>query len=175
VTVDAVDPNVTCPANMTEVVNQGELFTIPDYTPMATATDNCNSSPTLTQDPAAGTQVGAGVTVITVSATDGAGNTGQCTFELEVVEVLANIDNQLSGAIQLYPNPTQGELNLVNNSQERLSSVRITDVNGRVVQTADISNSGTITTLSVENLSTGMYFVQIEAESATVVKRIVKQ
>ncbi|MCW5519765.1 M36 family metallopeptidase [Aureitalea sp. L0-47] len=175
VTVDAVDPNVTCPPNMSETVNQGELFTIPDYTPMATATDNCNSSPTLTQDPAAGTQVGAGVTVITVSATDGAGNTGICTFELEVVEILSNIDNQLAGAIQLYPNPAQSELNLVNNSQERLSSVRITDVNGRVVQTAELNNSGTITTLSVENLSTGMYFVQIEAESATVVKRIVKQ
>ena len=175
VTVDDIDPSVTCPANMTEVVNQGELFTIPNYTPMATATDNCNTSPVLTQDPVAGTQVGPGVTTITVTATDGAGNSGDCTFELEVVEVLANIDNQLSNAIQLYPNPAQSELNLVNNSQERLASVTITDVNGRIVQTVDLNNSGTTTTLSVENLSTGMYFVQIEAESTTVVKRIVKQ
>ncbi len=175
VTVDAIDPTVTCPADMTEVINQGAQFTIPDYTPMATATDNCNSSPVLTQSPAAGTQVGAGITTITILATDGAGNTGDCTFELEVIEVLANIDNQLSNAIQLYPNPAQSELHLVNNSQQRLNMVTISDVNGRIVQTVNMANSGTSTTISVDSLSTGMYFVQIEAESATIVKRIVKQ
>jgi extracellular elastinolytic metalloproteinase len=174
VTVDNVDPAVTCPANMTEIVNQGELFTVPDYTPMATATDNCTGTPVLTQDPAAGTQIGAGITTITIEATDAAGNNGLCSFDLEVVEVLGRLDNDLFNNIVLYPNPTQGELSLVNNSTETLVSATITDVNGRIIQKVDLSNAGTTTPLTVELLSTGMYFVQIQTTNATIVKQVVK-
>lgn len=175
VTVDAVAPTVTCPANSTEVVNQGELFTLPDYTPMATASDNCTGSPVLTQDPAAGTQVGPGITTITIEATDAAGNAADCTFEVEVVEVLGNSDNELFDGILLYPNPVQEELNLVNNTREILISARISDVNGRTIQTIDLNSSGNTTVISMESLATGMYFVQIQSTNATVVKRVVKQ
>lgn len=175
VTVDAIDPEVTCPADMTETVNSGELFTIPDYTPMATATDNCTAAPVLTQDPAAGTQVGAGITTITIEAEDAAGNSDSCTFELEVVEILGNSDNDLFSNIILYPNPTRGELTLVNNSSENLVSATITDVNGRTIQTLDLNNSGTTKSFSIVNLSTGMYFVQIQTTNANIVKRVVKQ
>ncbi len=174
VTVDAIDPVVTCPANMTEVVNQGELFTIPDYTTLATATDNCTGIPVLTQDPTAGTQIGVGITTITIEATDAAGNSADCTFDIEVVEVLGNLDNNLFNNIILYPNPTQGDLTLVNNSSETLVSATITDVNGRIIQTLDLSDAGTTTSFSVEILSTGMYFVQIQTANATIVKQVVK-
>ena len=39
VTIDSIDPEITCPEDITEIVNVGELFTIPDYTVSATVTD----------------------------------------------------------------------------------------------------------------------------------------
>lgn len=174
-TLDSIDPVVTCPADVTETVNQGDVFTIPDYTASAVATDNCTTSPVLTQDPIAGTTVGAGVTVITITATDEAGNAVDCTFNLTVEEILGVEDNALSNLIALYPNPTQGNLSLVNNSSVELTNAVITDVNGRIIQTIEINNSGTTTDFSVAQLATGVYFVRINAVNSSVVKRIVRQ
>lgn len=176
VTVDAEDPSVTCPANTTENTPVGVPFTLPDYTPLASATDNCTgTAPVLTQSPASGTQVGPGVTVITITATDAAGNASDCTFEVDVVEILGVNDNVLSNQIQLYPNPTQGDLILINSGTELLVKATIIDVNGRIIETFDLRNAGAETSMSVESLSTGMYFVQIESESTSIVKQIVKQ
>lgn len=174
VTVDAEAPVLTCPADTVETTPSGTPFTLPDYTPLATATDNCTASPVLTQSPTAGTQVGPGITVVTITAVDAAGNDASCTFEVEVVEVLGNKDNLLSG-ITLYPNPAQTELTIVNTSSEQLVLATIIDVNGRVIQSFDLDTTGTTTVISVESLSTGMYFVQLESVTTSLIKRIVKQ
>ena len=175
VTVDAEDPTVTCPADMTETTPVGVPFTLPDYTGMASATDNCTGSPILTQSPVAGTDVGPGITIVTITATDAAGNDADCTFEVEVVEILGNDDNSLSNSIELYPNPTQGDLTLVNTSAEQLVMATVIDVNGRIIQTFDLQDMNESTELSIESLSAGLYFVQIESQSSSIVKRIVKQ
>lgn len=173
--IDSIDPTITCPPDETVTVNPGEQFTIPDYTALATAADNCTTSPIITQDPVAGTMVGVGVTVITMTATDEAGNDATCTFEVTVDEVLGVGDSELSNYIVLYPNPTQGSLTLVNRTTTELLSAVITDVNGRIIKTVDLSNSGMNTEFSVDALATGMYFVQINTASTSIVKRIVKQ
>lgn len=174
VTEDSIAPTISCPADITESVNAGEDFTIPDYTGSATATDNCNVS-SLTQDPVAGTTVGLGDTIITITATDEAGNSEDCSFTLTVDEILGLNSNDFGSTISLYPNPTEGELILVNNSNQNLRMLTISDVNGRIIQTLDLSRSGVNTPLSVDQLATGMYFVRIESESATAVKRIIKR
>ncbi|WP_370453786.1 hypothetical protein, partial [Reichenbachiella sp. MSK19-1] len=51
-----------------------------DYTTLATAADNCGTA-TVSQFPAVGTVVTASQ-VITLTATDGAGNTETCTFNV---------------------------------------------------------------------------------------------
>jgi extracellular elastinolytic metalloproteinase len=173
--VDNEDPTLTCPADLTVEVNEGELFTLPDYTGDAVATDNCTTSPSLTQDPAAGTDVGVGTTVITITAEDDSGNTVSCTFTVTVNLILGLDDNALSTQIILFPNPTQGILTLVNNSNEVLTSITITDVNGRTIETIDLQNAGTNTNFSIEPLAQGMYFVRIDTESSMTVKQIVKQ
>ncbi len=79
---DAQPPAITCP------VDQQLAFgaTVPDYTGMATVTDNCDLSPVVTQSPAVGTAFTNGMT-ITLTATDASGNPGVCTF---VVNQLAD-------------------------------------------------------------------------------------
>ncbi|MCF6361558.1 MAG: HYR domain-containing protein, partial [Cyclobacteriaceae bacterium] len=72
---DTEDPVINCPANQSLALGA----TIPDYTGLATATDNCDTSPTITQLPVAGTAFVDGMT-ITLTATDGTGNSSNCTF-----------------------------------------------------------------------------------------------
>jgi hypothetical protein len=52
-----------------------------NYTSLATTADNCDATVTVTQSPAAGTVI-TGTTVITLTATDDAGNTSTCTFNV---------------------------------------------------------------------------------------------
>ena len=58
---------------------------VPNLTGQVTANDNCGSV-TVTQSPAAGTVIGLGVTTVTLTATDGAGNTATCTANLTIVD-----------------------------------------------------------------------------------------
>ncbi len=174
VTLEDIDPEITCPADVTETVNQGTLFTIPDYSSSTTATDNCTASPVITQDPIPGTQVGAGTTVITMTAVDEAGNDATCTFNLTVDEILGLEDPEFYNNIFLYPNPTEGLVTLVNKTTELLLSATIVDVNGKVIQLIEFTNSGLETSLSLEKYATGLYFIRIQSENTSIVKRILK-
>ena len=147
---------------------------MPDYTGDASATDNC-PDPVITQDPAAGTMVGPGVTTMTMTATDSAGNEDTCTFTVTVDEILGVGDNDFSNNILLYPNPTTGTLTLLNKTTTQLNNAVITDVKGRIIKTIDLTTAGIETNFSLESLATGMYFVKINAENNSIVKRIVKQ
>jgi gliding motility-associated-like protein len=88
---DITAPVITCPANSNVVVNGSCSFTIPNYTSSVTVTDNCASSPVVTQSPAAGTVLtGAGTSqVITLTANDGNGNTSSCNFTITLTDNIA--------------------------------------------------------------------------------------
>ncbi|MGB1317408.1 MAG: proprotein convertase P-domain-containing protein, partial [Flavobacteriales bacterium] len=81
---DSVNPTITCPANATVNVNGSCQISLADYTGSATVNDNCDSSPAVTQSPAAATLLsGSGTTqTITLTATDASTNSANCTFEL---------------------------------------------------------------------------------------------
>lgn len=85
---DVTPPTITCPANQAGTVNASCQFALLNYTGMAVAADNCGA-PTVTQSPAAGTNVGVGTTVVTLTATDAAGLTATCTFNVVVTDVTA--------------------------------------------------------------------------------------
>ncbi|WP_206604248.1 HYR domain-containing protein [Aquimarina sediminis] len=73
--IDTERPVITCPAN--QILASGNV--LPDYTTLATATDNCDAAPVITQNPIAGSAYTPGMT-ITLTATDAKGNTNNCTF-----------------------------------------------------------------------------------------------
>lgn len=175
VTAETVNPDITCPANVVVQVPSGTQYTLPDYTGAATATDNCSPAPVITQNPVAGTMVGAGVTTMTMTAKDAAGNEDSCTFTVTVDEVIGVGENEFYNNILLYPNPTSGQITLMNKTTVQLENIIITDVKGRTIKTIDLTGAGEETNISLDNLATGMYFVKINAENASVVKRIVKQ
>lgn len=173
--VDNIDPELTCPADLVVTVDAGELYTIPDYTGDATATDNCTASPAISQDPIAGTEVGVGVTVITITAIDDSGNEATCTFDLTVDELLGVNDSEFNNSIQLLPNPTSGVIRLINNGSEELVKATIIDVNGRIIQVKNLTNSTSETLISLEAYASGMYFVKVEGATHTLIKRVIRE
>ncbi len=86
--VDNLAPSLTCPGDRSEPVDGSMNFTLPDYTLLATTTDNCSSAPAITQDPLPGAIINGVGTIqrITIWANDGNGNTSQCTFNVTLVE-----------------------------------------------------------------------------------------
>lgn len=89
---DTVPPTLTCPPDFTVNVPVGTAglcrVPVPDLRPEVEISDDCGlpEKLVLTQDPAPGTLVGAGVHSITVSATDVAGNVGSCQTRMTVID-----------------------------------------------------------------------------------------
>lgn len=79
---DTEDPMITCPADIMVNNDPGMCAAIVDF--MATATDNCSAVVTYSQDPL--TSFPVGTTTVTATATDPAGNTATCTFDVTVTD-----------------------------------------------------------------------------------------
>jgi gliding motility-associated-like protein len=89
---DDTDPQfTTCPANFDVAVGAGCSYSVQNYTGLAAASDNCDTNITITQSPAAGTLLsGVGTTqLITLTATDDAGNSDVCTFTITLIDITA--------------------------------------------------------------------------------------
>jgi HYR domain-containing protein len=93
VSQDTEPPVLVCPEAMTRpiriLVCDNLRNKVGDFTTIPTVTDNCPNPLVLAQDPPAETVIGLGTTPITVTATDLAGNVGQCTTELTLVDPVA--------------------------------------------------------------------------------------
>ena len=83
--IETTNPTITCPEDQEESVDASCNFTLPNYTSLATAADNCTEV-TVSQVPAPGTVVGLGSTTIVLTVTDGASNTATCNFDVLVVD-----------------------------------------------------------------------------------------
>ncbi|MER3374685.1 MAG: cadherin-like domain-containing protein [Allomuricauda sp.] len=88
--VDATAPTLTAVEDTEEDLDASCNFTLPDYTGLTTATDNCGTA-SVTQSPIAGTVISGHGTVqtITLTADDGNGNTDSTTFDVTLVDVTA--------------------------------------------------------------------------------------
>ncbi|MBI5914487.1 MAG: HYR domain-containing protein [Bacteroidetes bacterium] len=85
---DTIAPVITCPVAQTLPANASCQATLPSYTGLATATDDCTATPdiVITQIPAAGTVI-SDTTQIMLIAEDEAGLKDTCTFQVNLVDV----------------------------------------------------------------------------------------
>jgi len=85
---DVTKPNLTCPPNVT--LNASASCNAPNgaYSPTALS-DNCTANPTLLQSPASNVLISGhnAVSTVTLTATDGAGNTQSCTLTVTLKDV----------------------------------------------------------------------------------------
>lgn len=87
--VDQTPPIISCPGDQTISVNASCQKNLPDYTTSVSVSDNCTSGTIIAieQSPLPG-EVGAN-TLVTISATDEAGNTSTCTFLVTFIDDIA--------------------------------------------------------------------------------------
>ncbi|NPD48213.1 S-layer family protein, partial [Lentimicrobium sp. S6] len=85
--VDNTTPVITvCASTPNDLIgNSSNQAIMTDLTTLVTAIDNCTGSPIITQSPASGATLGLGVTIITLTATDGSGNSATCTVNQTVI------------------------------------------------------------------------------------------
>lgn len=85
---ESVPPTITCPAGQT--INNGTTCNaiLPDLTGLATVSDNCSGFVTVTQIPFPNVALSSGVNVITLTATDAAGNSTTCTTTFSIFETV---------------------------------------------------------------------------------------
>jgi len=83
-----------------------------------------------------------------------------------------NGKNQTSTFIQLFPNPFHHVLTIKCEGND-IDKVELFDVLGRRVRHIDINNKGLIK-LDVRDLSTGIYFIKVEAGEKSLIKKIIK-
>jgi len=83
---DTQDPVLTCPGADIQVVNDpGTCGAVVNLAGSATATDNCPGV-TVSYEPASGSTFPVGTTAVTATATDAAGNTATCGFNVVVTD-----------------------------------------------------------------------------------------
>jgi len=86
---------------------------------------------------------------------------------------IKNVNKESS--ISIYPNPTNGNISIVNNNANKIKAIRIYDCVGKLQ--FDKSASESELSIDLSHLSNGMYFVNIESmdEKITIEKLIIKK
>jgi len=110
---------------------------------------------------------GAGTFTITYEYTDGtSGCTGSATADI-TVDDCANIEELMNDGVVIYPNPATDVLTVA--SEGNVTGLQIVDLSG--VQVANANEN----TISVANLASGMYVVNITTEAGLVTRTFVKK
>jgi hypothetical protein len=79
----------------------------------------------------------------------------------------------VANAINIYPNPASDVLNIQNNSNETIAAIEIYTINGAKVK--EHKGNESITTISVTDLQTGVYFVKVTTNNGTSNYKFIKK
>jgi uncharacterized lipoprotein YddW (UPF0748 family) len=144
-TTDNLPPVVVCPAGQELELNASCNVTLPDYRSMAMADGvaaHLNTALVVTQSPAAGTVInGTGNTTVTITATDRAGNSGNCSFQVERKDAIAPV---ISGA-----SVNLSQLLVPNHKMKTIIvSYNANDNCGYVISSLSVSSNEPVTGLS---------------------------
>jgi subtilisin family serine protease len=84
------------------------------------------------------------------------------------------IENELSNKVNIYPNPTTGELKITTSDiRNPISDITIFDVSGRIQKAENrISNIEVI--LDISHLNSGLYFIKVKTDAGEIIKKVVK-
>jgi len=82
------------------------------------------------------------------------------------------VDDVLATQITVYPNPTQNVLAIENSSNINITTIKVYDIQGRLV----LQKNNPSSLLNISHLDNGLLFVQLETENGqNIVKKIIKQ
>jgi len=101
---------------------------------------------------------------------------GKVNAYQSVIDVLGvvGVNENTVDRINVWPNPTSSELNILLNQRSGNVRLIVVDITGRVVH-KESYNSTEVISLSTAEWSTGVYVIQIEQDQQVSVARVVKQ
>jgi hypothetical protein len=90
-----------------------------------------------------------------------------------VVTGTLGVKDVLASSFRTFPNPVNNVITISNDQNILLTDVRVTDVNGRTIKTINANNTAELQ-INLSDLTSGVYFLNINSDSGNAVKRIVK-
>ena len=99
---------------------------------------------------------------------------GNMELVANFMETNVGIETAEIDGINIYPNPTDGQL-IIENGQLRIENVEIFDIYGRNLSSHHLITSSPHHQIDISHLSAGTYFIRIQTENGVVMKRVVKQ
>jgi len=170
---DETQPILVCPLDIEDTIEVGNAYLVPNYIPSVEVSDNCSGEIIITQEPDSFTELSEGSHRITFTATDEAGNSSECFFMLNLKSIGDESFDFLT-TVLLYPVPSSDEVIIYNPTKERILSVYIRDVNGRLISFLTPGSKDLRIPLAIDQFSTGNYFITIVGEGDTIVRRMTK-
>ncbi|MEP0390088.1 MAG: T9SS type A sorting domain-containing protein, partial [Dokdonia sp.] len=76
-------------------------------------------------------------------------------------------------SVTLYPNPATNQVTLSYQGAQQLQQVIITNVNGKHIKTISLANFNNSQSIQTSELAKGMYFMQIQSNSETIVQKLI--
>lgn len=113
-------------------------------------------------------------TSYTVTGTNAIGCVGTTTISqaTSLCTGINSIDNVLAAAIFAYPNPTNGFVQITIPQELFGNTIVLTNTFGQVIETRIIDN--TIIDYDLQNLATGIYFIQVKTSNGMITKKVIK-
>ena len=93
--------------------------------------------------------------------------------DFKVTSANLKVDEFFSSKFSTYPNPANNSITISNNDNILLTSIVITDMNGRNVKEVKVNNVSE-TEINISDLTSGMYFMNIDSDNGKAVKKIIK-
>ncbi len=104
-------------------------------------------------------------------------NATNCTRTLNTVTVTLNvvtgIDEQLAKTLRIYPNPSNGTVQIEFGATQERITITVMDALGRLTQTEMIPFGASSHNLNLLNYASGMYTVQIKTEKGIVIRKLI--
>ncbi len=100
--------------------------------------------------------------------------TAAATLRLDTINVSSVLGTNefASSNFSVYPNPSNGIINIANDINATVSAIEILDLNGRVVKSQALLTNGN--QISINELSAGVYMLKLATSQGVVSKKIVK-
>ncbi|MEM9983949.1 MAG: Calx-beta domain-containing protein, partial [Bacteroidota bacterium] len=155
-------------ANTTATAGDDYSFTAGTLTFSACGEDSLTQTVTVVDDGV--TEAAEFLTLILSNPTSDA-TLDQATLVITIIDGTTNLPSLSTQAIQMFPNPTQGQLEL--RSDFRMETVTVYNLIGKQVMNA--SPQADQASLNVENLPAGIYTVKVETPEGTWNSKLIRK